>query len=101
MRCIVAGLMMVVLFMVLASFTSAETSSASIEKRKEEIGCIIKGCVDEKDIRPEATVQLQGSSASTLAQPTVSTLAQPHEDLTRPNVLNIIKTAKDIVFPDD
>jgi len=90
----------VMISIALLSPASAETSSASVEKREAELNGLIKECVGQKNIRPEATIQLQNPAASSLAQPTVSTLAQPHETLSMAGILNVIKATTNIVTPE-
>ena len=79
----------------------AEVSSVSVEEREKEISELIKDSIGEKNMRPEATIQLQNPVASSLAQPTVSTLASPHETLTMSGILDFVKTTTNIVPPDE
>lgn len=90
-----------VLIVMMKSPVCAEVSSASVEKRETEINGLIKDSLGQKNMRPEATMKLQDLTTSSLAQPTVSTLAQPREILTMASILDIIKNTPNIVAPDE
>jgi len=101
MRNIAAVFFIAILTIALVCPARADVSPSSVEEREKEIGELIKNSVGEKDMRPEATVQLQNPAASPLAQPAVSTLAQPHETLSMSGILDLIKATSNILTPDE
>jgi len=101
MRHIVAVIFIAILTITLVFPVRADISPASVEDREKEIGELIKDSVGQKDMRPEATVQLQSPTTSSLAQPAVSTLAQGHETLTMSGLLDLIKATSNIVTPEE
>jgi len=101
MRYIVAVFLIAIFTIGAVCPVRADVSPASVEERENEIGELIKDSVGQKDMRPEATVQLQSPATSSLAQPAVSTLAQGHETLTMSGLLDLIKATSNIVTPDE
>ncbi len=99
MRLLSGLLFIFMLVSFLAYPVNAEDQSESVEKREAALNDLIKNCAAERSMRPEATIQLQNGAASSLAQPTVSTLAQPNNPVSMASVLDIIKNTATVIKP--